>query len=125
MTPEECPAVPSVVERVDDEKEEAQLQRRSGWRWPLALACTLAMPGWLVRVWRGRALRVDGSVGRWRACRRERTGGDATSAHMYICAGLRLSSADQVAVFFSAFWLRSSVVSVLISLISDIQAIGL
>ena len=53
------------------------------------------------------------------------TGADATSAHIYICVGLRLSSADLVAVFFSAFWLRSSVVSVLISLISDIQAIGL
>ena len=52
------------------------------------------------------------------------TGGDATSAHMYICAGLRLSSADLVAVFFSAFWLRSSVVSVLISLISGTLAMS-
>ena len=52
------------------------------------------------------------------------TGADATSAHMYICVGLRLSSADLVAVFFSAFWLRSSVVSVLISLISDSWSIG-
>ena len=51
------------------------------------------------------------------------TGADATSAHMYICVGLRLSSADLVAVFFSAFWLRSSVVSVLISLISGILEI--
>ena len=51
------------------------------------------------------------------------TGADATSAHMYICVGLRLSSADLDAVFFSAFWLRSSVVSVLISLISGILEI--
>ena len=60
---------------VDDEEEEAQLQRRSGWRGPLALARTLAMPGWIVRGWRGRALRVDGGVGRWHACRRECHGG--------------------------------------------------
>ena len=56
---------------VDDEEEEAQVQRRSGWRGPLALA----MPGWIARGWRGRALRVDGGVGRWRACRRECHGG--------------------------------------------------
>ena len=52
------------------------------------------------------------------------TGADATSAHMYICVGLRLSSADLVAVFFSAFWLRSSVVSVLISVTTDMSPTG-
>ena len=27
------------------------MQRRSGWRWPLALARTLAMTGWVARPW--------------------------------------------------------------------------
>jgi hypothetical protein len=27
------------------------VQRRSGWRWPLALARTLAMTGWVARPW--------------------------------------------------------------------------
>ena len=37
-----------------------------GWR-----GQPLAMLGWVVRGWRGRAFRVDGGVGRRRACRRE------------------------------------------------------
>ena len=52
------------------------------------------------------------------------TRGDATSVCVYICAGLRLLGAVVVAVFFSAFWLRSSVVSVLISLISGTLAMS-
>ena len=50
---------------------------------------------------------------------------DATSACVYIWFGVRLVGVFLVAVFFSAFWLRSSVVSVLISLISGIQVIDL
>ena len=50
---------------------------------------------------------------------------DATSACVYIWFGARLVGVFLAAVFFSAFWLRSSVVSVLISLISGIQVIDL
>ena len=50
---------------------------------------------------------------------------DATSACVYIWFGVCLVGVFPVAVFFSAFWLRSSVVSVLISLISGIQVIDL
>ena len=92
----------------------------AGSRWP----CW----GWVVRGWRGRVFRVDGGVGRRRVragASVDATRGDATSVCVYICAGLRLPGGVLVTVFFSAFWLRSSVVSVLISLISGIQAIGL
>ena len=50
---------------------------------------------------------------------------DATSACVYIWFGVLLVGVFLAAVFFSAFWLRSSVVSVLISLISGIQVIDL
>ena len=75
----------------------------------------------------GAAFGVDGGVGRLRACRRAVDGPrcDATSACVYIWFGVRLVGVFPVAVFFSAFWLRSSVVSVLISLISGIQVIDL
>ena len=91
------------------------------WRWPVRWPCRGGSSVFGVV---GRSVWTEAWADGVRAGA-SATGGNATSAHMYICAGLRLSSADQVAVFFSAFWLRSSVVSVLISLISDIQAIGL
>ena len=80
---------------VDDEEEEAQVQRRSGWRGPLALA----MPGWIARGWRGRALRVDGGVCRWRVPARVPRG-PTPQAHICIYAS--------DCVFRALIWLRYS-----------------
>jgi len=69
--------------------------------------------------------RVDGGVDRRRACRRE-CGCHEGRRHKRMCLYMRriASSAPCFGpVFFSAFWLRSSVVSVLISLISGIRDI--
>ena len=81
---------------VDDEEEEAQVQRRSGWRGPLALA----MPGWIARGWRGRALRVGRRRGP-QACVPARVpGGPTPQAHICIYAS--------DCVFRALIWLRYS-----------------
>ena len=77
------------------EEEEAPVQRRSGWRGPLALA----MPGWIARGWRGRALRVDGGVCRWRVPARVPRG-PTPQAHICIYAS--------DCVFRALIWLRYS-----------------
>ena len=105
---------------VDDEEEEAQVQRRSGWRGPLAPGHAGVDRPWVA--WSGAPCGAEAWAAGVRAGASAR-GADATSAHMYICVGLRLSSADLVAVFFSAFWLRSSVVSVLFRLIPEMWTI--